>query len=179
MPDKQTIWIASIPESLIGPLWVAVSERGLAAVVFTHPQAALPPRQAIIQHLRRRFSHAEVQPDETHTAEARRQISEYLAGQRRSFDLAIDLAGLSAFQQQVLRLTAAIPYGQKVTYAEIATQMEKPGAARAVGRAQATNPLPLVIPCHRVVGSDGGLHGYGGPGGIHLKARLLEMEHKG
>lgn len=179
MSVKQTIWIASIPQSLIGPLWVAVSEHGLAAVEFTHPQAALPPREAIIQHLRRRFPHAEIEPNEQHTAEACRQISEYLAGQRRTFDLAIDLAGLSAFQQQVLKLTAAIPYGQTVTYAEIAVQMAKPGAARAVGRAEATNPLPLIIPCHRVVGSDGGLHGYGGPGGIHLKARLLEMEREG
>ena len=179
MSSKQTFWIASIPASLIGPLWLAVSVRGLAAVEFTHPDAGQLPRAALVRSLQRRFGPVDIQPDEHHTAEARRQVSEYLAGQRRVFDLEIDLSGLGAFQQQVLRLTAAIPYGQTVTYAEIAKQMEKPRAARAVGRAEATNPLPLVIPCHRVIGSDGGLHGYGGPGGIHLKARLLEMERKG
>ena len=172
MPVQQTLWIAQIPSSLIGPLWVAVSQRGLAAVEFSSSQAALT------RSLLRRFPGCEIQPDEARTAAARQQISEYLAGQRQAFDLAIDLSGLSAFQQQALHLTAAIPYGQTVTYQEIAQQMEKPRAARAVGRAEATNPLPLVIPCHRVIGSDGGLHGYGGPGGIALKARLLEMEQR-
>ena len=90
-----------------------------------------------------------------------------------AFDLEIDLSGIPAFQQEALKVTLAIPYGQTATYAEIAAAIGHPGAARAVGRAQATNPIPLVIPCHRVVGSDGKLHGYGGPGGISLKAKLL------
>jgi methylated-DNA-[protein]-cysteine S-methyltransferase len=83
---------------------------------------------------------------------------------------------MSPFQVQALQLTLNIPYGQTSTYKEIALRLGKPLSARAVGRAEATNPIPLVIPCHRVLGSDGGLHGYGGPGGIKLKAWLLALE---
>jgi O-6-methylguanine DNA methyltransferase len=75
-----------------------------------------------------------------------------------------------------LHLTTQIPYGQTSTYKKIAFQLKRPNASRAVGRVEATNPIPLVIPCHRVLGSDGSLHGYGGPGGIKLKAWLLELE---
>ena len=83
---------------------------------------------------------------------------------------------MTSFQLQVLHLTYHIPYGQTSTYKDIAIQVGKPNAARAVGRVEATNPIPLVIPCHRVLGSDGSLHGYGGPGGIKLKAWLLQLE---
>ncbi len=83
---------------------------------------------------------------------------------------------MTPFQLQVLHLTTHIPYGQTSTYKDIAIQVGKPNAARAVGRVEATNPIPLVIPCHRVLGSDGSLHGYGGPGGIKLKAWLLQLE---
>jgi methylated-DNA-[protein]-cysteine S-methyltransferase len=76
----------------------------------------------------------------------------------------------------VLRITSQIPYGETRTYQEIAVQIGKQHAARAVGRVEATNPIPLIIPCHRVLGSDGTLHGYGGPGGIKLKAWLLDLE---
>jgi O6-methylguanine-DNA--protein-cysteine methyltransferase len=140
MSSKQTFWVAKIPASLIGPLWVAISEHGLAAIEFNASQ------ETLTRHLLRRFHAADIQLDETRTAEARRQISEYLAEQRQVFDLAIDLSGLSAFQQQALRLTAAIPYGQTVTYQEIAWQMEKPRAAALSAALEATNPLPLVIP---------------------------------
>jgi methylated-DNA-[protein]-cysteine S-methyltransferase len=104
------------------------------------------------------------------------QIAEYLRGERRAFDLPIDWSILSPFPEQVLRLTYAIPYGSTRTYAELAHQVGSPGAARAVGRAQATNPMPLVIPCHRVLGSDGKLHGYGAGDGLATKEWLLRME---
>jgi methylated-DNA-[protein]-cysteine S-methyltransferase len=106
------------------------------------------------------------------------QIREYLAGERREFELDIDLSAMTAFQEAALRLTLAIPYGRVSTYSEIARQMGKPLAARAVGRAEATSPMPLVIPCHRVLGTDGGLHGYGAPGGVKTKAWLLELESR-
>ena len=86
---------------------------------------------------------------------------------------------LSPFQQAALRATCAIPRGQTCTYAQIAAQIGRPRAARAVGRAEATNPVPLVIPCHRVVGTDGGLHGYGMAEGLKTKEWLLRMEREG
>jgi methylated-DNA-[protein]-cysteine S-methyltransferase len=88
----------------------------------------------------------------------------------------LDLSTRTKFQQQVLTFTSLIPYGRTSTYKDIALQVGKMNAARAVGRVEATNPIPLVIPCHRVLGSDGSLHGYGGPGGIKLKAWLLNLE---
>ena len=194
------IHIGLLGSSPIGPLWVAVSETGLLAVDWNQPQ------QDFTRLVQGR-SNSNVIYDESRTSEPLRQISEYLMGERRDFDLPLDLNRMTAFQQQVLQLTSKIPYGQTSTYQAIAIQLGKPaaaalrilddeayrrnmveelgevrqklgnpGAARAVGRVEATNPIPLVIPCHRVLGSDGGLHGYGGPGGIKQKAWLLSLE---
>jgi methylated-DNA-[protein]-cysteine S-methyltransferase len=105
------------------------------------------------------------------------QIKEYVEGRRRVFDLRIDWSFVpSEFQRKALQAVLAIPYGQTRTYGQIAAQIGYPLASRAVGRANATNPMPLVIPCHRVTGSDGRLHGYGGVGGLRTKAWLLKME---
>jgi methylated-DNA-[protein]-cysteine S-methyltransferase len=163
------IWIGMLPSSPIGPLWVAVTNLGLVAVEWDMPQVDF------IHRLQQRF-HSHVAYDETRTAEPLRQLSEYLSGERREFTIPLDFTGLSPFQVQALRLTSNIPYGQTCTYRDIAVKMGKPQAARAVGRAEATNPIPLVIPCHRVLGSEGSLHGYGGPGGIKMKAWLLQLE---
>ena len=129
------------------------------------------------QRIETRF-HTAVVYDQSRTAEPLRQLEEYLAGKRRQFDLPLDLSTLTKFQQQVLSRTYEIPYGRTSTYKDIAIQVGKMNAARAVGRVEATNPIPLVIPCHRVLGSDGSLHGYGGPGGIKLKAWLLNLEQQ-
>jgi O-6-methylguanine DNA methyltransferase len=171
-PDKAMppIYISMLPESPIGPLWVAVSDLGLAAIEWSMSQADF---ESLIK---KRFPMLEIIGDESHTREAIDQLSEYLAGNRREFDLLLDLSTMTRFQLEVLHLTFHIPYGQTSTYKDIAIQVGKPRAARAVGRVEATNPIPLVIPCHRVLGSDGSLHGYGGPGGIKLKAWLLQLE---
>lgn len=164
------ITIGRLSASPIGPMWVAMSERGLVMVDWDMSQANLSSQ------IETRFHRPSIY-DEISTAEALRQLTNYLVGNLRQFDLELDLSGMTPFQQQVLHLTAQIPYGHTSTYKEIAILSGKPNASRAVGRVEATNPLPLVIPCHRVLGSDGSLHGYGGPGGIKLKAWLLHLEH--
>ena len=169
LQTSSPIYIGLLPSSVIGPIWVALSQLGLVAIDWSMSQSDFT------YQVQQRF-HSDVVYDETRTAEPVRQLSEYLAGHRRQFNLPLDLNGMSPFQMQVLQLTASIPYGQTSTYKMIATQVGNPHSARAVGRVEATNPIPLVIPCHRVLGSDGSLHGYGGPGGIKLKAWLLNLE---
>jgi methylated-DNA-[protein]-cysteine S-methyltransferase len=105
-----------------------------------------------------------------------RQLGEYFAGQRESFNVPVDLSRSTDFQQQVLRAAARVPRGGLATYAEIARHIGKPRASRAVGQALARNPVPIVIPCHRVVAADGSLTGYSGRGGIRTKAQLLVLE---
>lgn len=105
--------------------------------------------------------------------EATRQISEYLAGHRRSFSLSVDPGGTD-FQRRVWSAVGEIPFGRTSTYGAVAERLGDPKTVRAVGRANGANPIPILIPCHRVVGADGDLVGYGG--GLPLKAALLELE---
>jgi O-6-methylguanine DNA methyltransferase len=105
--------------------------------------------------------------------EAVRQVLEYLEGKRTRFELVLDLRG-TPFQRSVWAALEAIPYGETRSYAQIARQIGKPAAVRAVGAANGANPVPLIVPCHRVIAADGRLGGYGG--GLELKRRLLAME---
>jgi methylated-DNA-[protein]-cysteine S-methyltransferase len=105
--------------------------------------------------------------------EAARQLRAYFAGQLREFQLPLDMQGTD-FQKRVWHQVAAIPYGETRSYLQIATAVGSPRAVRAVGAANGTNPVPIVVPCHRVIGANGKLVGYGG--GLALKKRLLELE---
>ena len=105
--------------------------------------------------------------------EAATQLNEYFAGARRKFDLDLKPTG-TPFQLEVLDALATIPYGETRSYGEIATQIGRPKAVRAVGAANGRNPLPIVLPCHRVIGTDGNLTGYGG--GLEIKRYLLDLE---
>ena len=105
-----------------------------------------------------------------------RQLNDYLAGKQPRFDLPVDLSSGTAFQQSVWRAMARIPYGQVVTYGELARTVRRPTAARAVGGACGRNPVPVIIPCHRVIGSDGQLTGFSAQGGLRIKERLLGLE---
>jgi len=109
-------------------------------------------------------------------AAARRQLEEYFAGKRRTFTLALRPLG-SPFQQQVWKALLEIPFGTTTSYGEIARRLGPGTSARAVGSANGANPIPIVIPCHRVIGANGSLTGYGG--GISRKAKLLELENAG
>lgn len=120
--------------------------------------------------------HARVLPDDPPNEPALDQIHEYLRGERREFSLDLDIRG-TPFQRRVWDELREIPYGETVAYAEIASRIENPKALRAVGQAVGANPIPLVIPCHRVVGKDGHLVGFGG--GLPLKERLLYLERGG
>lgn len=113
------------------------------------------------------------QRDPAPVAEARRQLLEYLHGQRRGFDLPLAPQG-STFQRQVWQTLAQIPFGHTWSYAQLARQVGRPRASRAVGAANGRNPLPIVLPCHRVIGADGALTGFGG--GLPIKAALLRLE---
>jgi O-6-methylguanine DNA methyltransferase len=102
------------------------------------------------------------------------QLREYLEGERRAFDIPLDIAGGSEFRRRVWQVVAAIPYGETLSYAEVAAEAGNPSAYRAAGSACGANPIVIVIPCHRVVGSDKRLHGFGG--GLDTKAWLLQHE---
>ena len=112
---------------------------------------------------------------QSHLERAVRQLREYFAGKRNAFELDLDMAG-TPHQLRVWQALLGIPYGRTLTYGEVAARLGKPRAARAVGRACATNPVPVVVPCHRVVGGDGALHGFGG--GLWRKKVLLDLESR-
>ena len=104
---------------------------------------------------------------------AREQLAEYFAGHRRDFDLELELAG-TPFQREVWAALREIPYGETISYGELARRVNRPWASRAVGAANGRNPVAIIVPCHRVIGSDGTLTGYGG--GLERKRTLLELE---
>ena len=166
---SQTAYIGVANPTPLGPVWVAVSGNGMLAVTIE------PQEQEFLQSLKQHgFESVEL-----HTARVSRpvnELTEYLNGKRRDFNLMIDGSVMTSFQRRVLKLVSAIPYGETTTYGEIACELGKPQAARAVGQANATNPIPIIIPCHRVIGKDGRLRGYGASGGIDTKAWLLRLE---
>lgn len=155
-----------IAESPIGPLLLAASARGLAWVGFDANDSALDRAAAV---LGRRLLRVPRLLDPTH-----RQLDGYFAGHLHAFELTVDLAALPAFQRGVLEELQRVPYGGTATYAELAVRVGKPRAARAVGGALNRNPVPIVVPCHRIVGSSGSLTGYAG--GLERKRALLALE---
>lgn len=156
--------------SPVGPLLVVVDGAG-AVVRIEFASAA--SRDEIAAELARRG--VELADSEERTAVVRRQLAEYFAGTRRRFDLEIAPGG-TGFQRRVWLALREIPYGETTSYGALARDLGRPGASRAVGRANATNPIPIVVPCHRVIGADGSLTGFGG--GLEIKRWLLELERE-
>jgi methylated-DNA-[protein]-cysteine S-methyltransferase len=166
---SRQIYYDSLEGTTLGTVYVAVSPRGLIALNF-----GISEDTFLAAVKKRTGSRPDRAPE--HIREAEKQIAAYLAGERTRFDLPVDLASLTEFQREVLEATAQVPRGQVTTYAEIARRIGRPKAYRAVGQALGSNPVPLVIPCHRVVAADGSLTGYSGGGGVKTKARLLALE---
>jgi len=165
--------------SPIGPLFLAASPRGLVALEFdarTPGQQSIRPnprdlrREATRQSERAKFVF-EQSPDLLRSYTE--QLDEYFSGQRREFTFPLDLRGTD-FQLACWHALLGIPYGETRTYADIARAVGKPNAFRAVGMANNRNPVAIVVPCHRVIASDGTLCGYGG--GLDVKRKLLELE---
>lgn len=157
----------------IGPLLLAATGAGLVSVVF-HAGPAV--RDRAVGQLRARLGAEPVEtPGSARLTEPIRQLAEYFTGSLREFSLPLDWSLTSGFNRQVLReLAAGVPYGTVVGYGDLARRVGQPGAAQAVGAAMGSNPLPVVVPCHRVVESDGGLGGFGG--GLETKRQLLALE---
>jgi methylated-DNA-[protein]-cysteine S-methyltransferase len=144
----------------IGPLTVAADENGVRHILFAENRHDAKGRE-----------HWQHDPDAV--AEPRRQLLEYLQGKRRHFDLILAPAGTD-FQLDVWQMLAQIPFGATWSYKELAERIGKPTATRAVGAANGRNPLPIVLPCHRVIGNNGALTGFGG--GLPTKVALLKLE---
>jgi methylated-DNA-[protein]-cysteine S-methyltransferase len=151
----------------LGALLIATTERGLCRIVYDADPELEAERLARTFGLRVLRSAKPIDP-------VRRELDEYFEGQRQSFDLPMDVALLADFNRRVLRELARVPYGEVVTYGELAARAERPRAARAVGTVMNRNPLPIVLPCHRVIGANGSLTGYGG--GLPRKEALLRLE---
>ncbi len=152
----------------VGPLLLAATERGLVRVAFEREG-----HDQVLQQLAAKVSPRIVRAPQRLDAAAR-QITEYFAGSRTKFDLGLDFALSGGFREQVQRHLTQIGYGHTESYRDVARIVGNPRAVRAVGTACATNPLPVVVPCHRVLRADGGLGGY--IGGLAAKTSLLALE---
>lgn len=158
---------AMMEDTPVGLLGLAASERGIARISFAKDE------DEFLARLLRRFDDRPVVHSHA-LDEVRRELERYFQGKDLSFHLPVDLSILSPFEQRVLRATSKVPAGRVATYAEIAARAGNPRAPRAVGNALNHNPVAIVVPCHRVVRSDGSLGGYGG--GLRIKEWLLEHE---
>jgi methylated-DNA-[protein]-cysteine S-methyltransferase len=149
-------------ESPVGPLLLAGDSNALRLVSFESSERAAPPR-------------SDWNLDKAPFAEVIRQLQAYFRGELKEFDLPLAMEG-TEFQRRVWNALRSIPYGETISYAQLAGRIDNPKAVRAVGMANGSNPIPIIIPCHRVIGSDGSLTGFGG--GLFTKRKLLELENK-
>jgi len=159
-------------ETALGPMLVAGNGRRLVAVKLSaNPRRIERDAEEVQRELHGAF---DLVRDDAKAAPLARQIADYIDGTRTTFDLEVDLSWVTPFRREVLLETARVPRGEVASYAEIARRVGRPRAFRAVGNTMRTNPIPIVIPCHRIVGSDGALTGFGG--GLAMKRRLLALE---
>jgi methylated-DNA-[protein]-cysteine S-methyltransferase len=155
-------YVYKLMDSPVGRLKLVATDEGLAGILWDNNRPS-----------RVRLSTEAEDADHPVLVETERQLKEYFAGQRKEFALTLDVEG-TAFQRKVWKALLTIPFGETRSYGEIAKQIGSPGAMRAVGAANGRNPVSIVAPCHRVIGSTGKLTGFGG--GLDVKAKLLELE---
>ncbi len=168
-PASQTI-VWSQMDSPVGPLTLAVSHRGLCQLTFSKKSAPVVGLQVWLNQW---FHNPKLERNDHQVLPYIEQLNEYFRKERKQFELPIDLYG-TPFQKLVWRKLLEIPYGEVRTYKEVAQAIGAPKAVRAVGGANNKNPVSIVVPCHRVIGSNGSLVGYGG--GLHIKEYLLTLE---
>ena len=149
-------------ESPIGPLFLAADEAGLCFISFAGNKRAMTPRKEWARNPKP-------------LADVARQLRAYFKGELTEFDVPLNMQG-TEFQLRVWDSLRKIPYGETTSYGELARRIGKPDAVRAVGTANGSNPIPIIVPCHRVIGSDGSLTGYGG--GLPIKEKLLALESR-
>lgn len=164
---KRTITLCQTQAGWAGLL---LSPRGLQALAYPRPSV-----EEALANLRERWPEASF--EESAAEELKEQLRRYYAGEPVTFTVKLDLEGYTPFEQRVWAVTSRIPYGETRPYSWVAKEVGSPRAYRAVGAALAKNPIPIIIPCHRVLRKDGSLGGYGG--GLDMKKRLLEMEARG
>jgi methylated-DNA-[protein]-cysteine S-methyltransferase len=160
----------AVVDSPVGALVLATTPKGLVTIAYEDFRGGLDP---VLEHLAARLSPRILEAPARLDA-VRRELDEYFEGRRTAFDLPIDWALYTPFGRRVLQATARIPFGATATYGQVAAQAGNPKASRAAGRALGANAIPIVVPCHRVVGASGKLTGY--TGGMHRKEALLRLE---
>ncbi len=167
--EAEVVYYDHVSDSPIGAFFVGISERGVVALSFEESEDRFKA------WLHRRVRAAVVR-EPSKLREVVSQVLDYLEGRRNIFTFAYDLRSLTPFQRNVLTTVQEVPRGEYLTYGELARRIGKPRAARAVGQALGRNPIPILIPCHRVLASDGSLGGYSGRGGVRTKEALLRLE---
>ncbi|MFA9405166.1 MAG: methylated-DNA--[protein]-cysteine S-methyltransferase [Anaerolineales bacterium] len=160
------VYYSYLEDQRVGKLFVGMTDHGLVSLQFVDTEDEFRAR---IEQRRIVYAPGKLE-------EATQQVGEYLRGERKAFQLPVDLSGMTPFQQTVLNEVSEVPRGEVVTYGDLARRIGKPRAARAVGQALGSNPVPIVVPCHRVIASDGSLGGYSGRRGIKTKEALLTLE---
>ncbi|MBK6646565.1 MAG: methylated-DNA--[protein]-cysteine S-methyltransferase [Anaerolineales bacterium] len=162
------LYLGELTDSPLGNFRLIASDLGLVALEWADRQ---PRLDAYLRKIKLTPG-----PNQRRITPFAKELKEYLAGKRTAFTIPIDWTFLTPFQREALQAVFRIPYGETRTYLDIAREINRPRASRAVGAANAMNPIPIIVPCHRLLGVDGKLHGYGGKGGLGTKEWLLRME---
>jgi methylated-DNA-[protein]-cysteine S-methyltransferase len=167
--EHGVVYFSRFKDPDLGDIYLAANERGLVSIAIGGTKARFVGRVS-------ERTGSTLVEDSSRVRAGIRQLKDFFNGRRKTFNLPLDLSLFTDFQCRVLWATSMVPPGEMTTYREIARRIGKPRAARAVGQALAKNPVPIVIPCHRVVATDGSMTGYSGGEGVETKVKLLKLE---